>query len=107
LEEGSNKKVGLKAVIEHLPGWIQMLVVIGSMVFSMGVLYNRVNNLEGRVNTQESYPAEIGRLQIQIEQANKAQEQTNESVNKLADAVNNLSVSVAKLQGQMDTKTRR
>lgn len=107
MEDTSNKKIGFRAIVEHIPGWIQALAIVGGMIFSMGVLHNEVQNLSGRVDRQENYPVEISNLQLQISQANKTQSETNLAVSRLADAVNSLSVSMAKLQGQLEAEDKK
>lgn len=95
-------------IIKNLPNWGALIISIGGIVFSCGVMWNNVNNLNDRIEKQESQNLQmlklsndVNLLHYQIEQANRTQDKTNESVDNLTGAVNDLGESVSNLEGKL------
>jgi septal ring factor EnvC (AmiA/AmiB activator) len=94
-------------------GWfknnIQIISIVGSVIFSAGVLYSNVNNLDRRVVILEKENENLGKvsaaiaaLNQKIDDANKAQDETNKNVADLGNAVTSLDESVAKFETKIE-----
>lgn len=97
-----------QAVIRSLPNWGALVISIGGIIFSSGVMWNSVNSLNDRMEKQErvnlqmlKLSNDVNLLHYQIEEANKTQDKTNDSVSGLTSAVNDLSESVSNLEGKL------
>lgn len=106
--EDESKQSKLRTLIKEAPGWLQIIVSVGTMVFGLGVMYNTVNDVKARMDKVEGTNIElikvtghINQLDSQIQASTETQKQTNASVSKLADSVDNLGQSVANLQGKL------
>lgn len=100
--------------LQLIPAWVQVVLAVGAVLVAVGVTYEDVQSLKGKVATIElnslqqiRISGEIKNLQIQIEQGNRTQEQTNRSVDKLSDSVIDLGNAVSNLQGQIEAKQVR
>lgn len=90
------------AFIAHGWGWVQALAVVGGMVFALGVMHSKLDSLEQTVKSVGVYSLQMERVKTRVSQITQIQDSYNGSMAKLAEAVNKLSISVAKLQVQMD-----
>lgn len=97
----------VRKIVEFAPGWIQALFVVGGLVVSLAIMYNKVDNLQQITAEVPINTTKINLLTLRVDQAAKAQDKAADSNIKLAEAVNSLSVSVAKLQGELESTKGR
>jgi hypothetical protein len=104
--KGSESK--WKELIKNLPNWGALIISIGGIVFSCGVMWNNVSSMNDRMDKQEQanlqmlkLSGDVNLLHYQLEQANKVQDRTNTSVDNLTGAVNDLGESVSNLEGKL------
>jgi len=110
LEDSNNqhiKKHGLKAFLHDAPKWFHTMWIILSVVFAAGGLWTRVSDNQAKLNDLRTIPARVSALETKASVGDQTQEKQTEVINKLADNVNNLSISIAKLQGQLQERDRR
>lgn len=106
-EQGKQSK--LRTLIKEAPAWISIVISLGTMVFALGVMYNNVQSLKGRMDSMQDtniqvirMSGQITNLQSQLQSSNITQQQTNMSVGNLTDAVTDLGMSVSNLQGKLN-----
>lgn len=107
--EDQNKQSKLRTIIKEAPAWISILISVGTMIFALGVMYNNVQSIKGRMDKIDDtniqmirMAGQITNLQLQIQNSNITQNRTNQSVDNLTGAVTELGNSVSNLQGKLN-----
>lgn len=105
-DKGNESK--LSKIVKAVPNYGALLISIGGIIFSSGVMWNNVNSIKDRVDKLDDnqmqvikLSGDINLLHNQIEVANDVQGRTNNSVDHLSQAVNELGDSVSNLQGRL------
>ncbi|MNS33464.1 hypothetical protein D3C72_655790 [compost metagenome] len=85
-------------------GWTQTLVAVGSLVFGVGMLYGDVQDIKRDVSQTKDLSVQTKVLETKLENQKETQEATLEVLGKLTDTVDRLSISVSKLEGQINKR---
>lgn len=106
-EQGTKSK--WSRLLEAFPNYAALLISVGGMIFSLGVMYNNVSSIKDRMDRAEEnniqvikMTGDLALLHSQLQAASEAQIKTNNSVVDLTDAVNDLEESVSNLQGKLN-----
>lgn len=85
-------------------GWTQTLVAVGSLVFGVGMLYGDVQDIKRDVSQTKDLSVQTKVLETKLENQKETQEATLQVLGKLTDTVDRLSISVSKLEGQINKR---
>jgi len=99
-------KENVKTFLRVGPWWIQTAFMIGTVLFSVGVLYNDVSTVKAKVKGLNNIERKVDVLNYQSVESNRERVQIRLAIKGLTLAVNNLTLSVAKLQVKLDDKNK-
>lgn len=87
-----------------IPGILQSVIAVGGIVFAVGTLYGDVQDIKRDVSQTKDLSVQTKVLETKLENQKQAQDATLIVLGKLTDTVDRLSISVGKLEAQMDRK---
>ena len=103
----------LDDMVKSIPSWLQALITVGGLVFSVGVLYADVQGIkrdnEGSnavLNKHSELLSQIGVIDSKLQTQDKTNERLIYSMDKLSTAAETLSVNVARLEERTRDKTK-
>lgn len=117
--EGKDPKGKWWEIVKVLPNYASLIISIGGIIFSLGVMYNSLNTMKARMDSMDNTNLMVlrldGRLQVlnnQIVNNGRIINSTSGSVQDLSDAINDMGVSISVLQDRLSVlppprKTRR
>jgi chromosome segregation ATPase len=105
---------GRKSIFGWVKDNVQLISIVGSIVFWSGVMYSNVQNLDKRVDAIEKIDQNLGKMSIsiaalgqQIEDANKAQDDTNKQILYLGSSISKLDESTTELKTKVEDNFKK
>jgi hypothetical protein len=83
-------------------GWTQTLVAVGSLVFGVGMLYGDVQDIKRDVSQTKDLSVQTKVLETRLANQEKVQDATLSVLKELTNTVERLSISVSKLEVQVN-----
>ena len=99
--------------LQHVPSYFGMLVSIGTLIFSVGILYSDVQNLKKGVadlmiqaSEQESIRGRVNILQMQAERSEQNQDKLDGKLDRIDKTLNNIEVGLARMEERLPEKKK-
>lgn len=103
----------VKGVLDRIPSYVQTIIAIGGIVFSVGILYGDVQDIkrelvkaEGSAQRQGEMALQISVMQAQLAASKETADRTMTTLDNINNTLGRLSVSVARLEGKVEANKK-